>query len=305
MKAWLALAAALGLVAAAPQGSVFAGADPDAEIIDGQYWIFPTGERDDRLTAYQSADLAKWKPAGTLIEQRDIPWIKADKAPVHYLWAPDMVADKGRWLLYYSVGPQDPTPSRLGVAVCSAPQGPCVDSGKPLLTGGNGFEAIDPMVFVDPKSGVRYLYAGGSNGARLKAYVLTADMTAIDHEVPIVQPANFTEGVFVHEHGGTYYLSYSHGFWRGPSYSVHYATGPSPTGPWTYRGPILQSDARFKGPGHHSFIVDPKTGETLIVYHRWEHQAGNEAPYNGRRRIAIAPVVYAPDGSIQPIAMGR
>jgi hypothetical protein len=38
-------------------------------------------------------------------------------------------------------------------------------SGKPLVTGGNGFEAIDPMVFVDPKTKTPYLYAGGSAGA--------------------------------------------------------------------------------------------------------------------------------------------
>ena len=299
----LAAAALLATIAATPTArSVFVSADPDAEVIDGQYWVFPTSDRTDRLYAWSSPDLAKWAKRGVLLKASDIGWLDADHAPQHFLWAPDMLHDGSRWLLYYSVGPQNPTPSRLGVAVCAAPQGPCTDSGKPLLIGGNGFEAIDPAVFVDPKSGIHYLYAGGSAGAKLRAFVLGPDGETIDHEVQIPQPENFTEGVFMHERNGVYYLSYSHGYWRGASYSVHYSTGPSPLGPWTYRGAILTSDARYKGPGHHSFVVDPATGNTLVFYHRWEGQAG-DGPYDGQRRIAVAPVDYGPDGAILPIRM--
>lgn len=303
------LALAVLLVAAAPPPapepiarSVFASADPDAELIDGETWVFPTNAPSDRLLAWSSPDLAHWKQRGELLRLKDISWIKADGARQHYLWAPDMVRADGRWLLYYSVGPQNPTPSRLGVAVCAAPQGPCTDSGKPLLTGGAGFEAIDPMVFVDPKSATRYLYAGGSAGARLRVFELAPDMVTTLREVPVPQPVNFTEGVFMHERGGVYYLSYSHGGWRDASYSVHYSTAPSPTGPWRYRGPILASDSLFKGPGHHSFVVEGD--RTLIVYHRWEGQSG-DGPYSGDRRIAIGVVEYGPDGAILPIRMAH
>ena len=304
MRRVLAAALLLGFTAATPVAkSVFVSADPDAEVIDGQYWIFPTGDRTDRFVAWSSPDLAKWERRGVLLKKSDIPWIDADRAPEHFLWAPDMVHTGDHWLLYYSVGPQRPQPSRLGVAVCAAPQGPCTDSGKPLLTGTNDvFEAIDPAVFLDAKSGVRYLYSGGSNGARLRVFVLKPDGLGIDHEVSVAQPSHFTEGSFMHERGGVYYLSYSFGSWQASSYSVHYSTAPSPTGPWTYRGAILTSAGRYKGPGHHSFIVDPATGQTLIVYHRWEGQAG-DGPYTGQRRIAIAPVEYGPDGAILPVKM--
>ena len=301
----LVLAAAMLLaVAAAPvTKSVFASADPDAEVIDGKFWIFPTGDHTDRFVAWRSNDLAKWQRQGVLLTRSDIKWLSDDHAPEHFLWAPDMVRTGDHWLLYYSVGPQRPTPSRLGVAICAVPQGPCTDSGKPLLTGTNDvFEAIDPAVFDDPKSGVRYLYSGGSNGARLRVFVLAGNGLAIDREVPVDQPVNFTEGSFMHERGGVYYLSYSHGRWQRSSYSVHYSTAPSPTGPWTYHGAILTSSALYKGPGHHSFVVDPATGKTLIVYHRWEGQNG-DGPYKGQRRIAIAAVEYGPDGLIQPIVM--
>src|SRR3546814_1093950 len=84
------------------------------------------------------------------------PIVDDGGAPSHGLWAPDMLAANGRYYFYYSIGPQHPTPSRLGVATCEAPAGPCIDSGQPLLTGGGGFEAIDPMVFADAKSGKTY-----------------------------------------------------------------------------------------------------------------------------------------------------
>jgi beta-xylosidase len=119
--------------------------------------------------------------------------------------------------------------------------------------------------------------------------------------VKVATPPNFTEGAFMHERRGTYYLSYSHGRWNGPDYSVHYATAPSPTGPWRYRGVILTADAKHVGPGHHSFVETPK-GETLIVYHRWD-QPGGRYPLKGERMVAVDRVTYAQDGSIRPVRM--
>jgi beta-xylosidase len=289
--------------AAQAVASVLAGADPDAEYIDGRLWIYPTrADPSDRLSAWCACGDARWVRRGDLIAQQDIAWIKDDRAPRHYLWAPDMVRAGGRYLLYYSVGPQDPTPSRLGVATCVGPAGPCTDSGRPLLTGGNGFEAIDPMVFVDPKSGVAYLYAGGSNGARLRVFELAADMLTIAREVPVDQPPAFTEGAFMHQRGGIYYLSYSSGMWNGASYSVRYAMAPSPLGPWKYRGVILASDRKYKGPGHHSFVQAPD-GTWQIVYHRWEGKKG-DGPYRDDRRVVIQPIRYDALGQIEPVDMG-
>lgn len=290
-----------GTAAAGEVKSVFAGADPSAMFAGGEMWIYPTG-RGERLDAWSSTDETHWQDRGTLLSQKAIPWIDADHARTHFLWAPDMVPANGRYYLYYSVGPQDPTPSRLGVAVCDTPAGPCTDSGKPLYTGGHGFEAIDPTAFVDPKSGRRLLYAGGSAGSTLRVFELAPDMVTITKEVPVDQPPLFTEGAFMHERNGIYYLSYSHGHWNRSDYSVHYAMAASPTGPWKYRGPILQSEHRYKGPGHHSFVQDPRTGQWLIVYHRWENKAG-DGPYNDDRRVAIQPIAYDEHGQIVPVTM--
>ena len=306
MKRWLVAAAAIALASGAGYAqrveSVFDGADPSSLFSpSGEMWIYPTG-KGDALEAWSSPDEKAWRDRGTLLKMSGIGWARYDHAPRHFLWAPDMRPANGRYYLYYSVGPQNPTPSRLGVAVCDTPAGPCTDSGRPLLTGGNGFEAIDPMVFVDPHSDRRLLYTGGSAGAKLRVFELAPDMVTITREVPIEQPPLFTEGAFMHERGGIYYLSYSHGHWNTADYSVLYAMAPSPTGPWKYRGAILASDRRFKGPGHHSFVQDPRTGNWLIVYHRWENESG-DGPYSDRRHVAIQPITYDEHGQIEPVAM--
>ncbi len=304
----LSAALLLGAVAAPAlaDNPQFQGADPHATMIDGELWVFPTGGPGgswaaDRFGAFSSRDLRTWQPRGELIRRDQIAWIGADGAPEHFLWAPGVATRDGKWYLYYSVGPQNPTPSRIGVAVADRPAGPYRDSGQPLVTGGQGFEAIDPMVFVDPKDGKAYLYAGGSAGARLRVWELTPDMVGLSREVPVATPPQFTEGAFMHERNGTYYLSYSHGRFNAADYSVHYATAPSPTGPWRYRGAILTSDRTHKGPGHHSFVQAP-TGEWLIVYHRWENPQG-PAPFSGERQVAIDRLRYAKDGRILPVRM--
>ena len=68
---------------------------------------------------------------------------------------------------------------------------------------------------------------------------------------------------------GKYYLMWSEGGWTGPDYSVAYAIGDSPFGPFKRIGKILQQDpAIATGAGHHSVIHLPGTDDWYIVYHR-------------------------------------
>ena len=61
----------------------------------------------------------------------------------------------------------------LAVATSSAPAGPFVDIGMPLLLGA-GFEFIDPMAFDDPATGKRLLY-WGSGFQPIKVQELSED----------------------------------------------------------------------------------------------------------------------------------
>lgn len=292
-------------VAQLPSNPIFPGADPHAVVAGNTVWLYPTwndGTPGERFFAFSSTNLTDWKRHGPVLDFRDVAWIGDDGAPKHHAWAPSVIERKGRWYFYFSVGPQHPTPARIGVAVGDQPQGPFRDSGRPLLTGGDGFEAIDPMVFADPATDRCLLYAGGSAGARLRVFELETNLVRIAKELPVATPPQFTEGVFMHHHAGRYHLTYSHGGWRDASYSVHYATAPSPTGPWEYRGVLLSSDGSHKGPGHHAFFQDPRTGEWLVAYHRWEGQTG-DGPYHGSRQVCVDRVTYDADGYLHPITM--
>jgi beta-xylosidase len=283
---------------------VMVGADPHAEVIDGKVWIFPTHYTNSlSFRAFESADLKQWREHGPILNFQEIDWIRDDGRRRHGPWAPCLAEKDGKYFFYYSVGPQTPQhPSRIGVAVADSPSGPFKDSGQPLLTGGNGFEAIDPFVFHDQASGVRYFYAGGSDGSKLRVFELADDMLSFRREVGVETPPKFTEGACIHHHAELYHFTYSHGGWRDASYSVHYATSTTPVGPWKYRGPILESNDHHKGPGHHSIIRFPGEEDWLIVYHRWNNREGS-GPYSGSREIAIERFRHDANGLMQRIEM--
>lgn len=287
-----------------PANPILSGADPHVVTVGKEVWMYPTWTDGggQRFFAFSSTNLMEWQRHGPVLDLAEVSWIKEDGQSRHFAWAPSLLPHGGRYYLYYAVGPQNPTPSRIGVAVGDAPQGPFRDSGRPLLTGGDGFEAIDPMAFTDPASGRTYLYAGGSAGATLRVFQLQPNLVGIEREVPVQTPPHFTEAPFVHVNQGRYYLSYSHGSWQRASYSVHYATADSPFGPWTYQGVLLQSDTHRKGPGHHSFFRHPHSHEWLIAYHRWENQTG-DGPYRGARRICLERVHLDLSGRLLPITM--
>lgn len=299
---------ALGLAVLAtpapPENPILPGADPYVLWIDNTVWIYPTwSDRPrERFYAFSSTNLVDWKRHGPVLDLADVTWVPEDGQSRHHAWAPGVLHEGNRFYFYYSVGPQNPTPSRIGVALGDSPDGPFIDSGRPLLIGGNGFEAIDPMVYRDPKSGKAYLYAGGSAGATLRVFELNTDRISLAREIAVQTPPHFTEAPFIHEYDGHYYLSYSHGSYNRASYSVHYAKGESPVGPWVYQGRLLASDAIRKGPGHHAFIRDPATGQWWIFYHRWQNAEG-EGPYRGMRQICVEPIEYDTEGRILPIQM--
>lgn len=277
---------------------IMVGADPQAIVVGDTVWIYPThGSGDGHFFAFSSRDLTNWEQHGPILRFATIDWIPPGK----HAWAPGIIEYGGRFYLYYSVGPK---PSHIGVAVSDSPAGPFRDSGRPLLSdhGAPGFEAIDAMVFIDPASGTRYFFAGGSAGSTLRVFELNDDMISFKREIEVDTPPHFTEGAFMHYHDGHYHFTYSHGYWRAASYSIHHATAPTPTGPWTYRGVIMRSDHRHKGPGHHSIIRNPNTGEWLIVYHRWNNREG-DGPFHGYREVAIERLVHEEGGRIPPIAM--
>ncbi|MBT2524447.1 family 43 glycosylhydrolase [Streptomyces sp. ISL-99] len=209
--------------------------------------------------------MVHWKDHGVILDLGpDIGW--ADGRA----WAPTMTAKNGKYYFYYSAD------TNIGVAVSDQPTGPFKDPlGKPLIPrGALTGQMIDPAVFTDD-DGKSYLYWG--NG---RAYVvpLNDDMVTFDaSKVTDITPSGYNEGTFVIKRNGTYYLMWSENDTRDENYRVAYATGSSPTGPWTKRGLILEKDLSLgiKGPGHHSVVQVPNTDDWYIAYHRFAIPGGD------------------------------
>lgn len=277
---------------------VMDSADPDVLIVDNKVYMYPTYGQREKFYAFSSPFLNAWMMHGPILNIDNISWMPADK----WAWAPGIIEKDGTYYLYFCAGPK---PAFVGVATSNSPSGPFVVNSSDALVKDNneaGFTAIDPMVFKDPKTGTYYLYVGGGGDPKLRVYELNPDLISINHEIIVDTPYLYNEGPYMHYHDGIYYLSYSHGHYQYERYSVHYSTSLSPTGPWTYQGPLLVSDYRHKAPGHHSFLYNAAMDQWYVFYHRYDNRTGT-GPYTGSRKVAIEYMHYNPNGTIQPFTL--
>ncbi|MGK3941872.1 family 43 glycosylhydrolase [Streptomyces caeruleatus] len=267
-------------------------ADPNIVRFGDTFYLYPTtdgfeGWSGTQFKAYSSTDLVHWKDHGVILDLGpDISW--ADSRA----WAPTIAEKDGKYYFYFCAD------ANIGVAVSDSPTGPFKDAlGRPLLKAGQfGGQMIDPAVFTDD-DGQSYLYWGNGH-----AYVapLNADMTSLDlTKMKEITPSGYNEGSFVVKRAGTYYFMWSENDTRDENYRVAYATGPSPTGPWTKRGVILEKDLSLgvKGPGHHSVVQVPGTDDWYIAYHRFSIPGGDGT----HRETTVDRLEFDSDGLIKKV----
>ncbi|UIJ44366.1 glycoside hydrolase family 43 protein [Sphingomonas cannabina] len=331
--AGIAAAAALGLSGwAFAENPIVPGwyADPEIRVFAGRYWIYPTLSDDSdppeasprfsaeqaqarkRRTvrpsyvkqtyfdAFSSPDLVHWTRHRRVLSTETVAWA------AYAVWAPSVIEVKGRYYMFFGANDiqSDQEQGGIGLAVSDRPEGPFKDAlGKPLIGAfHSGAQPIDPFVFRDDDGQV-YLYYGGwshCNVVRLsddlRSVVPFADGTTYKE----ITPPGYVEGSFVIKRKGVYYLMWSEGGWTGPDYSVAYAMGPSPLGPFKPMGKILQQDFRIaRGAGHHSVVNVPGTDDWYIAYHR--RPLGDDI--GEHRQLAVDRMIFNPDGTIRPVVM--
>ncbi|KAI1115546.1 glycosyl hydrolase [Nemania sp. NC0429] len=258
-------------------------ADPNIAVFGDRYYIYPTtdgypGWGGQTFYWWKSTDLATWtrssKPFLTLNgTSGNVPWATGNG------WAPTIINRGGKYYFYFSG--QNPTYNRktIGVAVASSPEGPFTAQPKAMILNNEALtsgQAIDPAAFFDPQTGKYYLYWG--NGSPLLAE-LSDDMLSIKPSTLRAPTGltDFREGSFMVYRKGLYHMTYSIDDTRSEDYRVGYATAPSATGPFTYRGVILRKDAAkgVLGTGHNSVVNVPGTDDWYIAYHRFAIPGGN------------------------------
>ena len=280
------------------------------------YWIYPSVsdfQKEIVVDAFHSADLKTWTKHPKVLTTNGVAWARC-------LWAPHAVEKDGRYYLFF--GANDPYPvdrkggdftpvkevgiqkyGGIGVAVADRPEGPYEDLiGKPLIDQfWNKAQPIDQYVF-DWK-GAWYMVYGGWDRCTLVR--LAPDFKSIlpwpDGSLwrDLTQPG-YKEGPVMFERKGVWYFMYSSGTWSRDDYCIKYCMGPSPLGPFAYKGKILGIQRPIAtGAGHHSVLCLPGTDDWFICYHR------RPIPNLGKshRVVCLDRMRFSSDGSILPVVM--
>ncbi len=249
---------------------------------------------------YSSRDMITWELEGNL-PRTEFSWARGDTA-----WAAQAIERDGKFYWYVTVLNQDADPEKngfaIGVAVSDHPAVGFKDAiGAPLVRSDmteaptfmnpkETWDNIDPTVFIDD-DGQAYLYWGNTHlyYAKLKDNMIELDGEI--HQLTIENmPGTFTEAPYLHKYKDTYYLSFAMNF---PEVTA-YATSHSPTGPWQYRGLLL--DRMDDSETSHQAIIEFKD-EWYLIYHTGALPGGG----NFRRSTSIDKLSYNEDGTIQKV----
>ena len=283
---------------------VFPGwyADPEGAVFGKQFWIFPTYSapynQQTFFDAFSSPDLVTWTKHSHILGTNAVAW--AHRA----MWAPSVVEKGGRYYFFFGANDiqNNQQSGGIGVAVADRPEGPYQDHlGKPLVDAfHNGAQPIDQFAFHD-RDGKYYLIYGGwrhCNIAPLQDDFRGLGKFADGTTFKEITPQGYVEGAFMFIRNGKYYFMWSEGGWTGPDYSVAYAMGDSPFGPFKRIAKILQQDpAVATGAGHHSVIQLPGQDKYYIVYHR---RPLGETDGN-HRVVCIDRMEFDDQGLIKPV----
>lgn len=277
---------------------------PDGEprVFGDRIYVYGSHDRKDsidfcdyKLKVWSApvSDPTKWVCHGDIFRSRDghdspsdVDWTD------ELLFAPDVVELGGKYYLYaYIVN------AKGCVAVADRPEGPFRLLSRYEYDIPNHYDNgtfIDPGVLVDDDGRV-YVYCGyqGSYMCELKDNMYEAVPGSYKLDIiPTAEPHCFFEACSPRKINGTYYLIYSPQ--RGSC--LDYATSDSPTGPFTYRGTIIDNGIDFPGGNDHGSVCCVN-GQWYIFYHRMT---------NGTimsRRGCVERIEILPDGTIPQVEM--
>jgi hypothetical protein len=266
-------------------------ADPAPLVHDDVVYLYTSHDEDDAAgfkmldwRLYSSTDLANWTDRGVVASLKTFPWASQDNDA----WAPQVIARNGKFYLYAPVTVAGSPRNVIAVAVADNPAGPFRDAlGKPLIAPGEGY--FDPTVWID-RDGQAYLYWGNPDLWYVK---LNKDM--VSYAGPITKVPRLTdyqEGPWFWGRGGRYYMAFAS---TCCPEGIGYAMSATPTGPWAYKGTIMEHDRRATG--NHPGIIDFRGGSYVFGFH-YELNFALAPIHRERRSVAVAKFAYNADGTI-------
>jgi arabinoxylan arabinofuranohydrolase len=274
-------------------------ADPAPMVYRDTVFLYTSHDEDDAFgfkmkdwLLYTSTDMVNWTDRGVVASLKDFKWVPYDNGA----WAPQCIERNGKFFLYCPM----PNGVGIGVLVSDSPYGPFKDAiGKPLIK--NNAEDIDPTVMIDD-DGQAYLYWGNPNLYYVK---LNEDMISYSGDVvkdtSIARVSgkpdvfHYQEGPWAFKRKGKYYMAYAS---TCCPEGIGYAMSDSPTGPWIYKGSIMDGDQR--SPGNHPGIIDYK-GNSYVFGFNNSLLKRTMSKHNERRSVNVERITYNADGTIQKL----
>lgn len=264
-------------------------ADPAPLVYNDTLFLYTGHDEDDAFgfkmqnwLLYSSTDMVNWTDHGVVASLKDFKWVTNDNGA----WASQCVHRNGKFYLYCPM----PNGVGIGVLVSESPYGPFIDIlGKPLVK--NSLHDIDPTILIDD-DGQTYMYWGNPKVYYVK---LNEDMISYSGDIMMepTTPENYQEGPWVWKRNGKYYLAYAS---TCCPEGIGYAMSNSPTGPWEYKGMIV--DASEKTRGNHPGIIEYK-GKWYCFGHSYDLLKRTTSKFYERRSVDMDEMVYNSDGTIQ------
>ncbi|MDT7779583.1 MAG: xylan 1,4-beta-xylosidase [Acidobacteriota bacterium] len=290
---------------------VIAGDYPDPSVVrvGEEFWAATTtGGWAPHFALLRSRDLVNWEKVGYVFQTKPA-WAKGD------FWAPEIVSDGGRFLVFYTArrdeGPKKRGTLCVGVADAAAPSGPYTDHG-PLtcqIPERGGVGSIDAG-FVRDEHGDPYLvWKADGNDAEpdeptsIYAQRLSDDATKLLGKRKEILRNNVssweghvTEGSYILRHGEWFYHFYSGNACcgRACNYALGVARSRKLLGPWEKYGknPIIAANRDWQCPGHGS-IVETADGRDFLLYHSYRQRRDT---FNIGREAVLDEVTWGADG---------
>jgi arabinoxylan arabinofuranohydrolase len=264
-------------------------ADPAPMVYNDTVFLYTSHDEDDAMgfkmlnwLLYTSTDMVNWTEHGIIASLKNFEWVPYDNGA----WAVQCIHRNGKFYLYCPM----PGGVGIGVLVADTPYGPFKDPiGKPLIKNSN--HDIDPTILIDD-DGQAYMYWGNP-----KVYYVKLNEDMISYSGGIVEeqttPKNYQEGPWVWKRNDHYYMAYAS---TCCPEGIGYAMSNSPTGPWEYKGMIV--DASEKTRGNHPGIIEYK-GKWYCFGHSYDLLKRTTSKFYERRSVDMDEMSYNPDGTIQ------
>jgi hypothetical protein len=229
---------------------------------------------------YTSTDMVNWRDRGVVASLANFKWGPQDNGA----WAVQTIQRNGKFYLYAPLHGKG-----IGVLVADSPYGPFKDPLGKALVNADPWAYIDPTAMID-SDGQAYLYFGNPDAYFVK---LNSDMISTSGSItkhPKI--STYQEGPWIYKHGSNYYLAFAS---TCCPEGIGYAMSSSPTGPWTYKGSIM--DGNSKSSGNHPGIIDFK-GKSYVFGFNYAINFSLGTQQRERRSISLSEMKYNADGTI-------